>query len=60
LVFDYNSGLSGEQIIKKRGISKGVLYKHLSNNGLRLENKQNKVKFNQHIFDCIDTEEKAY
>lgn len=34
--------------------------KYLKTNNIEVINKQNAVKFNQHIFDIIDTEEKAY
>lgn len=60
LINDFNNGLSGEQIRKKWGIDKSILYSHLKKHRLRLTNYQNQCKFNEHVFDCIDTEEKAY
>lgn len=45
---------------KKYKICLSHFTKYLRKNGIYVENKQNAVKFNQNVFDCIDTEEKAY
>lgn len=41
-------------------IDRGKLSTYLKNQGITVENKQNKCSINEHIFDNIDTEEKAY
>ena len=41
-------------------ISSATVYKCLHKNNIRIINYQNRPKFNQNIFDIIDTEEKAY
>ena len=37
-----------------------VLSKYLRRKGINPRLRQNKPKINQHVFDCIDSEEKAY
>lgn len=44
----------------KFGISASTLSKHLKLLGINVVNKQNQLTINEHIFDEIDTEEKAY
>lgn len=41
-------------------MDKGVLIQHLAKYNCIAINFHNQIKFNQNIFDCIDTEEKAY
>jgi hypothetical protein len=41
-------------------MDKGVLIRHLAKYNCSAINLHNQVKFNQNVFDCIDTEEKAY
>jgi hypothetical protein len=41
-------------------INKSRFSNYLKNNNIIVNNKQNICKFNQHIFDSIDNEEKAY
>jgi Mor family transcriptional regulator len=58
-----NEYLNGESLTnlekrykcKRQNIAIVLLY-----NGYNVENKQNRTKFNETIFDSIDTEEKAY
>lgn len=45
---------------KENGMSAKWFGDYLRANGVIVENKQNKVRFNQNVFDNIDTEEKAY
>lgn len=47
-------------IAEKYKISKGALSRQLKKLGIEVVNHQNKTKFNENIFDLIDTEEKAY
>ena len=60
LIKDFNNGLSNNQIVKKYKMDKGVLIRHLAKYNCSAINLHNQVKFNQNVFDCIDTEEKAY
>jgi predicted DNA-binding protein YlxM (UPF0122 family) len=56
--------LIGEQsltkIAKDSGITRQALSENFKRMGIDVVNNQNKVHFNQFIFDEIDTEEKAY
>ena len=45
---------------KKYHICLSHFTKYLRKNGIYVRNLQNECKFNEHIFDIIDTEEKAY
>lgn len=56
----YNNGLSCSEIATQFGVTTVTISKHLKRNGIEVINKQNRTKFNQYIFDTIDTEEKAY
>lgn len=55
-----NNNPSLTKIGKKWNIGRNALSKRLKELGIVVINHQNKVKFNEHIFDSIDTEEKAY
>jgi hypothetical protein len=48
------------QLHKKYGIKRQTIAKHLKQRGFEVINYQNRLRCNEHIFDCIDTEEKAY
>lgn len=48
------------KIGKKYGIKRQTLSKYLILQGYEVVNYQNKARLNAHIFDVIDTEEKAY
>ena len=48
------------KISEKYGITRGVLTNRLRKAGYEIINYQNRVRFNENIFDSIDTEEKAY
>lgn len=54
------SDLSVTQFCKQNKLSMKWFLIYLKKHGIFIENKQNKVKFDDHIFDSIDTEEKAY
>jgi hypothetical protein len=56
----YLEGKSLTWIEKNLHMGRGSLSKHLKDEGIEIINKQNITKFNEHIFDIIDTEEKAY
>jgi len=56
----YNEGNSLSKISRIVGHSKDMLSKHLKNLGISIINRQNTAKFNENVFDIIDTEEKAY
>lgn len=60
VIDDYNNGLSLEKIAKKYKTSRNTLSRHLKIAGIEVINRQNITKFNENIFDSIDTEEKAY
>jgi DNA invertase Pin-like site-specific DNA recombinase len=60
LISKYNSGESLTQIAKECGNTRNALSKMLKNAGIEVVNNQNKPRFNENIFDVIDTEEKAY
>lgn len=55
-----SSNLSVTKFCKQNKLSMKWFLIYLNTHGIFVENKQNKVKFNEHIFDSIDTEEKAY
>lgn len=58
LNINYNPSLT--KIGEKYGIERHSLSRRLKELGYSVINHQNKVKFNEHIFDVVDTEEKAY
>lgn len=60
IIKDYNKGESLTNIAKKYKIDRHVLSSKLKKLNIPIINRQNEVKFNESIFDCIDTEEKAY
>ena len=47
-------------ICKKFKIDRGTFSSNLKSDGIEIVNKQNIAKFNEEIFEVIDTEEKAY
>ena len=54
------TGISLTQMAKREGTSRQTLAKKFKELGIEIINKQNRTKFNENIFDSIDTEEKAY
>lgn len=54
------SNLSVSKFCKQHKISMKWFLIYLNKHGIFVENKQNAVKFDETIFDSIDTEEKAY
>lgn len=60
LIKEYNSGKSLAQIGKEYGNTVKALSNMLKSNGIDVINKHNATKFNECIFDLIDSEEKAY
>ena len=57
---EYLSGLSCSKLAKMYNVCTATISKYLKQIGITIVNNQNKSKFNEHIFDSIDTEEKAY
>lgn len=60
IIPEYNKGISLKELAKKFNTSIPTISKKLKNKGIEVVNRQNIAKFNEHIFDSIDTEEKAY
>lgn len=56
----YNNGESLTSIAKKFSTTRHALSRGLKKLGITIVNTQNQTKFNENIFDYIDTEEKAY
>lgn len=56
----YNSGTSLTKISETVNINRHTLSKKLKELGIEIVNRQNETKFDEFIFDSIDTEEKAY
>ena len=52
--------MSLTKLATKYNITRWTLTKKLRELGIEIVNRQNKAKFDEHIFDNIDTEEKAY
>lgn len=59
-VANINNNPSLTKIGEKYGIERHSFSRRLKELGYEVINHQNKLKFNENIFDCIDTEEKAY
>lgn len=55
-----NSGLTQREMAKKFGVCRTTVQKALRKNGLKTPNYHNALKFDNTVFDSIDTEEKAY
>lgn len=61
IINDYcNLGLTLSQIAKNRNTTIPLLSRKLKAKGIDVINYHNDSKFNEHVFDIIDTEEKAY
>jgi intein/homing endonuclease len=56
----FQEGVSLTKIASLLHTDRDTLSAELKTLGFTVENKQNKTKFNENIFDSIDTEEKAY
>lgn len=59
-ITNLNNNPSITKICDKYKINRKTLSDRLKDLGYTVVNHQNKVKFNETVFDCIDTEEKAY
>ena len=59
-VANINNNPSLTKIGEKYGIERHSFSRRLKELGYEVINHQNKLKFNENIFDCINTEEKAY
>lgn len=61
LAFEFQTtGISLTEMGKREKVDRRTLAKHFKELGIEIINKQNRSKFNEHIFDTIDSEEKAY
>lgn len=61
LAFEFQTTqISLTEMGKRENIDRRTLSKHFKELGIKIVNKQNRSKFNEHIFDQIDSEEKAY
>jgi len=60
LIARYNSGESLAQIAKSCNNTCAALSRVLKRANIAVINRQNLCRFNEHVFDKIDTEEKAY
>lgn len=60
LLPEFLNGKSLTQIAKEYNVCRGTLALRLKQDGYQVINRQNETKFDETIFDNIDTEEKAY
>ena len=61
LAFEFQlTNISLTKMSKRENVDRRTLSKHFKDLGIKIINKQNRVKFDNHVFDNIDTEEKAY
>lgn len=60
IINDYTNGITIRDIAKKYKSSEETISKKLKENGIEVFRNGVKPSFNHHIFDIIDTEEKAY
>lgn len=61
LAFEFQTTqISLTEMGKRENVDRRTLAKHFKELGIEIVNKQNRSKFNEHIFDQIDSEEKAY
>ena len=59
-ILNINNNPSLTKIGEKYGIERHSFSRRLKELGYEVINHQNKLKFNENVFDCINTEEKAY
>lgn len=57
---DYENGLSLTQLSKIERVSRQKISRDLKKINVQIVNQHNKLKFNEHYFDNIDSEEKSY
>ena len=61
LAFEFQTtNISLTEMAKREQIDRRTLSRNFKKLGIEVVNKWNRPKFNEHIFDVIDTEEKAY
>lgn len=51
---------TAKEILKEMGISESTLFRRLKTLGIKIPNYHNQLKFDNTVFDNIDSEEKAY
>ena len=54
------SGLSITKLAKNYKTTYRTIKKYFDKENIKIINTQNRLRFNENIFDVIDTEEKAY
>ena len=60
-VKDYKNGFHNiTKLAKKYNLAKNTISNALKSLGIEIINEQNVLKFNENVFDVIDSEEKAY
>lgn len=57
---NYDNEPSLTKLAEKYKMSRGTISNRLKQLGYKVINHQNKLLFDETVFDCIDTEEKAY
>jgi intein-encoded DNA endonuclease-like protein len=61
LAFEFQTtSISLTEMGKREKVDRRTLAKYFKELGIEIVNKQNRSKFNEHVFDQIDSEEKAY
>lgn len=61
LAFEFQTtSISLTEMGKREKVDRRTLAKHFKELGIKIVNKQNRSKFNEQVFDQIDSEEKAY
>lgn len=60
VVEDYNNGISNSKILLKHQISQTSLYRILKEKGITANKDKKNYHINEHIFDSIDSDIKAY
>lgn len=55
-----DSGMSINKAAKELGVHRSCILQRFKKQGIKVENFQNSLRFNENIFDKIDSEEKAY
>lgn len=53
-------GLTQKEMAKKLNVSRATIQRALRKLGIHTPNYHNMLKFDNTVFDCINTEEKAY
>lgn len=60
VVKEYIAGINNDEILKKYKISSTSLYRILTRNNINRAKDKKRYRINEHVFDDIDSDEKAY